>query len=91
MPQFQEKDSLLLSKLFKSAPWMAKLHDIKDDTKSPSTTDTIKHPKPEVSAPAISSTITSNNDQGPIVDLLGIIDTTPSPPIYGEYTIYMYL
>ena len=27
MPQFPEKDSLLLSKLYKTAPWMARLHD----------------------------------------------------------------
>lgn len=27
MPAFPEKDSLLLSKLYKTAPWMAKLHD----------------------------------------------------------------
>lgn len=27
MPAFPEKDSLLLSKLYKTAPWMAKLHE----------------------------------------------------------------
>lgn len=26
MPTFPEKDSLLLSKLYQTAPWMAKLH-----------------------------------------------------------------
>ena len=32
MPQFPEKDSLLLSKLYKTAPWMAKLHEVKDES-----------------------------------------------------------
>ena len=27
MPQFPERDSLLLSKLYKTAPWIAKLHE----------------------------------------------------------------
>ena len=92
MPQFQEKDSLLLSKLFKSAPWMAKLHEPKDDSAATtSEADKINHPKPDVPAPAIATatTTTTTNDQGS-VDLLGIIDTSPPPPpIYGKY-MYMY-
>ena len=37
MPQFPEKDSLLLSKLYKTAPWMAKLHDSSSNADSAAT------------------------------------------------------
>lgn len=90
MPQFPEKDSLLLSKLFKSAPWMAKLHETKDDSAATPPTNKINHPKPEVPAPSAPATISSltAGDQG-LVDLLGITtEASPPPPVYGRYYLF---
>lgn len=88
MPQFPEKDSLLLSKLVKSAPWMAKLHESKDSSgTTPPSSNKISHPKPEVSAPSLpaSAAATSGGGgdmMGGLGDLLGI--NTEPPPLYGN-------
>ena len=44
MPVFPEKDSLLLSKLYQTAPWMAKLHE------SPETSRRETEPEPAPTA-----------------------------------------
>ena len=95
MPQFPEKDSLLLSKLYKSAPWMAKLHESKEETPSASSSGETAKPtqKQEPQAPAapiaapISSSSSSTSAAGDLgtVDLLGIgIEPSQPVPIYGN-------
>ena len=44
MPPFPEKDSLLLSKLYKTAPWMAKLHGGDDEQEEETATAAAKQP-----------------------------------------------
>ena len=44
MPPFPEKDSLLLSKLYKTAPWMAKLHGGDDEQEGETATAAAKQP-----------------------------------------------
>ena len=44
MPPFTDKDSLLLSKLYKTAPWMAKLHGVDDEQEEETATAAAEQP-----------------------------------------------
>ena len=69
MPAFPEKDSLLLSKLYKTAPWMAKLHESSNPTDDDNaTTSDTKEPTPP------QTTVAGGDPSDPIYG-----ETTPKP------------